>query len=246
MRIKPKWISLALSMLGVGGVGLTSYLSVKCHDKSKDKTEKKEKILAYAPAIASGVGTAACILGSHGISRKEIAAITAGCAYVTADRDRIVKKIQDTFGHEEARKIVSESVSVGLPDHDISIERTGRGNDLFKDCYSGRFFRSSYANVVKGIRILNETYVNGTSVCFNTLYDLWNILPTDMGDRFGWPFWDEEFVWNENMTVTEKSITVREPIRFDIVKKDQDPEGNNIYYIILDEDSWPREDWAEY
>ena len=39
MKIPTRWISLGLSLLGIGGVGLTSYLSVKGYEEAKGKED---------------------------------------------------------------------------------------------------------------------------------------------------------------------------------------------------------------
>ena len=104
MNINTRWVRLGLSLVGVAGVGVTSVLSVKCHEKAKDKTEKKEKLAAYIPAIASGVLTSACILGSHKLSSKQIAALTASCGYLAANRKKFEEVVQKNFGKEKANK----------------------------------------------------------------------------------------------------------------------------------------------
>jgi len=248
IKLTPKMISLGLSLLGVAGVGATSWLSVKCHEKAKEKTEKKDKILAYTPAIVSGVATSACILGSHHVSAKEIAALTASCAYVTANRDKIVHKVSEKFGHETANDIIKdvEVLDLGTLAHNLPIENTGRGNTVFYDMYSGRAFKSSYADVLRGLKILNNEYVSGTSMCFNDLYDLWGLSLTTMGGRFGWPFWDEEMVWRNTCEGRDDiKPWEREPIRFDIIPVVDDKIGQ-MYNIVIDEGCWPREDWADY
>ena len=93
-----RWISLGLSLLGVGGVGLTSWLAIKGHDEAKDKTDKKEKLLAYKWAILSYVGTSACILGSHHVSSKEIAALIEKESGIAVDKKKLVVDTIKNFG----------------------------------------------------------------------------------------------------------------------------------------------------
>ena len=226
-------LSLILTLLGVGGVGGTAFLAVKCNRKADGKETVKEKILAYAPAIVCGVGTSACILGSHHISRKEIMALTASCTYLAANRDKIEQKIREKFGDEKARQIIGEVAKERTPIEGEIIERTKGGNLKFMDFYSGRLFYSTYENVVEGIKKLNHDFHNGEYVCFNDLYRYWGIEETQLGYEFGWPANDVYYDWSLDM-----------PIQFDIVKVDEDKPEGPLRIIYLTTDS-PMQCWQE-
>ena len=201
--IKPKWLTLALSLLGVGGVGLTSWLSVKCHDKAKDKKTKKEKIKAYIPAIASGIGTSACILGSHGLDAKEIktltkqvTALTGTCAYLTANRDKLEQKFREVVGDEkvsEIKKEVHKELVAEKKAPPVKIEHTGHGNVHFIDVICNREFYCSKEHVKWAFNMLNSMFKNGDTVNMNTLYELLGLPKIKEGYEWGWPDNDEAF-----------------------------------------------------
>ena len=65
MKINTKLIRLGLCVLGNLGVPLTSYISIKCHEKAKNAKTKKEKLKCYIPAIVSGAATIGCNVGSY-------------------------------------------------------------------------------------------------------------------------------------------------------------------------------------
>ena len=100
-KLNKRMITMGLSLLGVAGVGVTSLVSIKCHEKAKTKTTKKEKMIAYAPAIGVGVAASACILGSHYIDAKEIAALTATCGYLASNKQKIEGFIKEKFGSKK-------------------------------------------------------------------------------------------------------------------------------------------------
>ena len=177
-----RWISLGLSLLGIGGVGLTSYISIRCHEKAKEKTETKDKILAYAPAVISGVGTSVCILGSHRANRKEIAALTASCTYLAANRDKIEKKIKEHFGQEKLQEVKQEvgiemsrerktTQTKKLIPRTSSIEWTGNGPLKCFEGYSGRYFYSTLEKVKEAEKKLNNRLHDGEYVCLNDFYE---------------------------------------------------------------------------
>lgn len=245
MKIGTRWISLGLSLLGVGGVAITSWLSVKCHEKAKEKEDKKEKIFAYAPAFISGIGTSACILGSHHVNRKEIAALTASCTYLAANRDKIEQKIKDRFGAETlkdvktqanaeaakegSREITTTKTKTMLP-HKSSIEWTGKGPLKCFEGYSGRYFYSSLEEVVAAEKRLNSRLHDGEYVCLNDFYKELGIAVTHFGNTFGWPASEDYY-----------DISLEEPIEFENTIVDDDFSGEKV--LIIDVYTYPMEDW---
>lgn len=165
-------IRLALSWLGVAGVGITSWLSVKCSKKAEKETDPKKKLLAYAPAIASGVATSFCILKPAYMADKEIAALAAGCAYMAKT------KAKPTENTAEAKDIA--------PWEGHCVEWTGKGTTLCFDEFSGRMFYSSEKAVNEAVDALNERYIEGEALSLNDFYHYLGIEKTDFGEDFGW------------------------------------------------------------
>lgn len=243
-----RWISLGLSLLGVGGVGLTSYLAIKGHEEAKDKTDKKEKLLAYKWAILSGVGTSACILGSHHVSSKEIAALTASCTYLAANRDKIEKKIKEKFGEEKLHEIktdigvdtVKEKKSKEIATTDTkkmlprksSVEWTGNGPLKCFEGYSGRYFYSTLEKVKEAEMKLNNKLHDGEYVCLNDFYELLGMSKTHFGNTFGWPANEEYY-----------DISLEEPISFENTIVEDDFTGEPV--LIIDVYTYPIEGWEE-
>lgn len=193
MGINTRWLRLGLSLVGVAGVGVTSWLSIKGHDKAKDKTEKKDKLIAYAPAIASGVVTAGCILGSHHLSNKQIAALTASCGYLAANRKKIMEKVKEQLGDEKARELQAEAVKeTKLELHRTKkvkpvIEETGYGHVHFIEDTFGREFYCSIEHFERVKKMLNHMFMQGENVNYNTFYELLGLSKTWDGYEYVWP-----------------------------------------------------------
>ena len=231
-------VSLVLSLIGVGGVGITSWLAVKCSKKADERETLKEKLIAYAPAIVSGVGTSACILGSHHISSKEIAALTATCTYLTANRKKIEKKIEEKFGKSELLNIKKEIGEEKVTEEKKlnkgqTIEETGHGDVLFFDIYLGRKFRSSLAHVEWAEKQINNDFHSGSYVCMNDFYDYLGIEKTIIGDTLGWPA-NEDYYDYELET----------PIEFENIKAEDD-NGELMYVIDINYETTPCNFWKE-
>lgn len=219
-----RWITLGLSLLGVGGVGLTSWLSIKCHEKAKDKEDTKEKLIAYAPAIVSGLGTSACILGSHHISNKEIAALTASCAYLASNREKIETKIKEKFGDKKLLEVKKEvgkelTISDSGSRKGICYEKTGKGNVRFLSYDQGRYFLSSLDEVQKADRMINHMCSKGIIPTWNDYYDLLGLQNTRWGEEYIIP--DDKWGTGWNMD---------KPVQFDYIEWN-DEEGKECYII---------------
>lgn len=148
--------SLILSGVACVGVVLTGYFSAKGALKAEERDAKKDKVLAYAPAIASGCVTIACICASTYISGEEIGALTlalAASAQRFADYRKVVhenvsaeeeERINEAFYLKEIERLETELAEREHPRED---------DDLcdFVDSFSCYTFRARYEDVEAGI-----------------------------------------------------------------------------------------------
>lgn len=175
-----KLIRLALSWIGVAGVGITSWLSVKCSKKAEKETDPKKKMLCYAPAIASGVATSFCILKPTYMADKEIAALAAGCAYVAQNKGKLALPGTKAAEQEKAQNDIA-------PWEGHCVEWTGKGTVLCFDEFAGRMFYSCEKAVNEAVDALNERFVEGEFLTLNDFYRCLGISRTDFGEEYGWP-----------------------------------------------------------
>ena len=227
-----KW-RLGLTAVGVLGVGVTSWLSVRCSKKADQETEKKKKVLAYAPAIASGIITAGSIIAAHRISSKEIVALTATCGYLASYRDKLEKGLKERFGdavlndvRQDARLEMSEEHHRGP-----SIESSGHGDVHFVEYYLGREFYCSIEHVEWAEKELNRMFHEGKYVCMNDFYELIGIRKSRAGWEFGWPANDDYCDYNLDT-----------PIQFDNILG-EDTDGSLLY--MIDIRTAPLDCWME-
>lgn len=225
--MKSKNLTLGLSLFGAAGVWLTSWLSIKCHEKAKTKETKTEKILAYSPAIISGVGTTACILGSHSISRKEIAALTGTCTYLAANREKLVEKMRKLIGEEKTNEAqieaMKEAKKTAKKEHKSGqiVENTEYGNVHFAENVFGREFYCSVEHINWSKKMINELYRQNGIVNMNTLYELWGLKKVRHGYEFGWPVEDDSF-----------GYSLDEPIHIELISG-EDENGELMYLIDI-------------
>lgn len=237
MRISFKMVRRGLTLLGLLGVPVTSWLSVRCHEKAKNAETKKEKLKCYIPAIVSGVATGGCIIGSHRASSKEIAALTATATYAVANRNKLEEKFGPYISKEDAKEIKTEVAKGSIPTSNEthkkqSVEWTGHGRMRVLEGYSGRLFYSSLESVMDAENRLNQHFRNGEYVCLNDFYRYLGIQETHFGDQWGWvpnddwyPHW-----YDDNPLCFENNIV----------------EGDDgMPLLVIDLYTYPMEDWKE-
>lgn len=227
-------IRLGLTILGIIGVPVTSYLSVKGHDKAKTAETKKDKLKAYLPAIISGTVTTGSIIGSHKMSSKEIVALTATATYAINNRNKLEEKLGQYIDRDEAKQIKNEvaKLSSGNEKHiGPSIESTGKGSLKVLEGYSGRWFYSSMESVIEAENKLNQHLKNGEYVCMNDFYSWLGIAATHFGDQWGWAPNEDYYEY-----------TIENPIEFENTLVDDE---NGEPLLLIDIYTYPMECWRE-
>lgn len=96
-----------LSLIAVGGVGLTGVLSALGANKAAKKKTVKEKVICYMPAAVAGIGMATCII-TRNISAIEIVTLIATVGYLVLNRDRLERAIRENSDDELAEELIQE------------------------------------------------------------------------------------------------------------------------------------------
>ena len=234
MRITPKLIRRGLTILGLIGIPLTSFLSVKGYQKAEQAETKQEKIKCYIPAMVSGAITGTCIICNHRVSSKEIAALTATATYAVANRNKVEEILAANVDEnpEEVKKVIREETVKQLPHKGQSVEWTGKGTLKVLEGYSGRLFYSTMEQVIYAEARLNEAFKNEEYVCMNDFYKWLGIQQTHFGDQWGWVPNDDWYPrWYED-----------NPICFENTLVD-DEDGNPM--LVIDLYTYPMEGWKE-
>lgn len=188
MRINNRTIRRVLTALGVIGVPLTSYISIKCSKKAEERDDKKEKFKCYIPAIVSGAATCICIGANHRVSSKEIATLTATATYAIANRDKLEEAIKPYFSKEEHDDLVENAKKSAVTKSVKSelYEQTGNGYLRFIEGCSGRAFQSSLDAVTRAEKMLSERLRHGVCCDLNDFFRYLGLSSTDYGEKFVW------------------------------------------------------------
>ena len=193
-----------LTGIGVAGVLSTVALAIKGTSsavfvineeetlRSEELTQREKLELVwkcYIPTAASSVLTIAAIIGSNHISTRRNAALLS--LYSVADQ--ALKEYQDkvvaTIGQKKEEKIrdeIAQDKLDGVPVEGREIIITGKGDYLFYDTLSGRYFRSDIETVRRIQNDFNELLFNDMFLPLNDFYDMLGLEETEMGRSAGW------------------------------------------------------------
>lgn len=162
-------------------------------EETGEEPTPKEAVRAawkcYVPAVAmSGAGVALIVAANVVSSRRSAALVTAATISERA-LGEYRGKVGELFGEEGAGKVADSIAQDRLnanPVREGEVVRTGEGDDLFYDVYSGRYFRSSRAKVEAAVNLANETLLRNGYFSLNDMYELEGLEPTRIGDEVGW------------------------------------------------------------
>jgi hypothetical protein len=228
-----------LTSAAVVGTITTAYLtgkaSFKAADVIRDEEDKRGIVILppreqvemtwklFVPAISTGALTIACIICANRIADKRAAAMVA--AYSVLDRAfeeykaKVVEKIGDRK-EEAVRDELAQDRVRNNPPVDKEVVFTDRGNVLFLDEYSGRYFRSSVQEIKSAEIAINHTLISDYSASLTDFYHTVGLRPTKVSDELGWNSSDGrllEIKFSTAMTETDEPCIVLvfavEPIR---------------------------------
>lgn len=193
-----------LTGIGITGMITSTVLAVKATPKALQLIEeaKNEKgdILTpvesvkaawkpYIPAVITGVGAVACIIGASTVSTKRNAALAT--AYAISERSLLTyrDKVVETLGEKKEKEIREKISQDEVNKKHISSEQviiTSKGNTLCMESISGRLFRSDIDQIKKIINELNRDMRNSNYVSLNDLNRELGLKNLPNGDNLGW------------------------------------------------------------
>ena len=188
--------STILTCIGGAGVVTTAVLAVKATPKAvrlleEAKKEKGEDLTklevikvagpSYIPAAISGVSTIACIFGANIFNKRHQASLASAYALLDNSYKEYKKKVTELYGENAHKDVISEIAKDNYEPDDVEDDRL-----LFYDEFSGRYFRSTMADVLEAEYEVNHLLAQDAGVYLNEFYDLLGLETVDYGDHLGW------------------------------------------------------------
>lgn len=225
-----------LTAIGGAGVVATTVTAVKATPKAIDileeaKNAKGEELTTleivrvaapvYIPSILLGVSTIACIFGANALNKRQQAALMSAYALANTTFKEYKSKVQELYGEEADTKVKNEIAKdkyekVDSPKND--------GLELFFDEFSGRFFRSTLAEVQRAEYDLNRDLTMQEWATINNFYDHLKIPPVAGGDIIGWSTpMNGEMYWQTWVDFSNVKMVDDDGLEYYIVRMFQEP-----------------------
>ena len=191
---------------GIAGMVATTVLAVKATPKAlrriEEATCEKEDDLTpleivkatwkcYIPAAVTCVAATGCLIGSCSTSMRRHAALATAYKLSETALDEYQEQVVETIGEKKEKAIqdkVNEKQIEKTPVEQHSIINTGKGNTLFLDPLSKRYFYSDLEFIRRAENNLNKEILHSIygTVNINEFYDEIQLDRTDVGDMLGW------------------------------------------------------------
>lgn len=194
-----------LTALGVSGFITTVILAVKATPKAIWLIEKDERrgdhILTktevikitwkcYIPTALAAIGSIGCFIGATSIGLRRNAVLASLYSLSEATLKEYQAKVVEIIGKNKEEKIHEALVQDRLdkdPASKKEIIVTGKGESLFYDSWSGRYFKSDMEKVRRVQNDLNAKMLGGEMyVPLNDLYDELGLECVEGGNHIGW------------------------------------------------------------
>lgn len=194
-----------LTGIGIAGMLTTTVLAVGATPKAlkliemkkeEENTEKLPKIevvktcwKCYVPAAVTATVSVACLtLASRENLRRNAALATAYTLSETALRE-YKEKVVETIG-EKKEQVIRDKIDKDHIDKNpvstASVIVTGKGESLFLDSITGRYFYSNIDQINKSVNVLNRRILTEGYISLNEFFDEIGLGCVDAGDELGW------------------------------------------------------------
>lgn len=222
----------------------TSVMAVKATPKAlllleEAKKKKGEKLTTvekvkvagptYIPAALVGVSTIACIFGANAFSKHQQASLMSAYAMLDASYKEYREKVNDLYGENADTDVKNEIAKDKYKEADIP---QGGELELFFDEFSGRFFRSTLADVQRAEYEINRDLTLRDWATINEFYDYLKIPHVDAGDIIGWSTpMNGEMYWQPWVDFSNVKMVDDDGLEYYIVRMFQEPMPDFEDYI---------------
>ena len=144
----------------------------------------------YIPAAVTGVVSIACLVGASSVNARRNAALAAAYALSETTLAEYKDKVVETIGEKKAQEVKDAIAKDKVENDPVSrkeIVITDKGETLFYESLSGRYFKSDYESIRSAVNTLNEQLLLDEYISLNEFYEavgLDDIQP--LGDQLRW------------------------------------------------------------
>ena len=144
---------------------------------------------ALAPVVVSVGLTGASIIAADRINYRRLVAATTMYDISNEALMMYKKKMKDVVGEEKAEEVKAEVNNEVVAKHPLEerfVYSTGKGDMIYLDVWTGRYFRSSRGAIESAVNIVNYRMNNGEMfISLNEFYDLLGLPEVKFGEEWG-------------------------------------------------------------
>jgi hypothetical protein len=210
-----------LTGIGIAGMITTTVLAVKAtpkalklmedaqYDKEEDLTVP-EKVKAtwkcYIPATLLGLASVGCLIGANSVNLRRKAALATAYKLSETALAEYKEKVIETVGEEKAKDIRSAIAKDKMEKNPVTKSEviiTDKGESLFCDSISGRYFKSDMNTIEKAVNTINRRLLNEMSVSLTEFYSEIGLSPTSLSEELGWNMNDGQIEIDFSSQITD-------------------------------------------
>lgn len=200
-----KYTPEILMGFGIAGMLTTTVLAVKATPKAMKLIEEKKKETGtdklkvvdtvkatwkcYIPAAATALVSVTCLVGSSKVSNKRNAVLATAYKIAENAHNEYRQKVIETIGEKKEQLVRDEIAKDKIeknPVNNNAVIITGKGETLFYESLSGRYFKSDIDKIRKIENELNRRMRNENYISLNEFYDELGLEHNKLGDDLGW------------------------------------------------------------
>jgi hypothetical protein len=194
--------------IGIAGMVTSTVLAVKATPKALMLMEMKKEELevetltpvetvkttwnCYLPTVITGATSIACLVGSHSVNSRRNAALATAYKLSETAFAKYRESTLETVGEKKEKTVrdkISEKQIKETPVNKTEVFMTGKGQTLFFEPLSSRYFYSDLEKIKRAENKLNKEIIcdafdSGRTV--NDFYEEIGIPTTSTGDNLGW------------------------------------------------------------
>ena len=164
------------------------------HNQKTDHLKPVDTVKAtwkcYIPAALTGTASIACIIGANSVNTRRHAALAAAYELSTTALKEYRGKVVETIG-EKKEKTVREKLSQQQVERKPVVDRevivTKKGDTLFFEPLSGRYFKSDIDTIKSAVNELNRRMIGGENyISLSEFYMEIGLSITEISDDLGW------------------------------------------------------------
>lgn len=195
-----------LTGIGIAGMITTTVLAVRAtpkalilideaqSDKEEDLTNS-EKLKAcwkcYIPAAVTCATSTVCLICASSVNSRRATALAAAYQISESALAEYKDKTLELVGEKKEKTIREKISEERVAKHPVSkseVYITAKGDTLFLEPLSKRWFKSDIELIRKAENKLNKEMLHGITgyVSLNEFYGEIGLEPTDLGDDLGW------------------------------------------------------------